>query len=536
MSEIQLGSGPSSSATHHITQTSRTLNRRYVTRPSNLAIEEAARSAKPTTAQPVTSTPSRLVNLRVHSADLIRANEQPSEPSAESSVAIVPVIPHVVELGSNASTNEAPASAPLDLTQVIPPEEVVESIPTEFPPETTEISTISTQTYYDDGTVTSTSIVATPVSDTDTEALAMSIAADYAAASLGSSSPTMINEPSTVPSADSIDAVARVASEAIATIRTATDPKEVAEQITSLKAFAEDIKSASSAPEMLELSNTIETFINVAMKSDKIQEEVQKKLAQDEAAKNQVKVTTSKPSTTTSKVTAKKPLATSKPVAKPAVKRTATRPSTRTAVRPSAKRVTKVARPQLVVDQDQALRKALRSVAAMDDEPTSQSKAAKKPQIKKKTSSKRFVLAFFCAVICVSAIIYFVGTNIPDISVKVAAMQTGIEATYPSYVPRDFSLSDISSENGKITLTFKGPDRASFTLTEEKSSWDSTTLLHNYVEPTWQSNYVTTHEQGITLYISGANAAWVNGGVLYKIDAPSNSLTKKQLRNIVISM
>lgn len=59
----------------------------------------------------------------------------------------------------------------------------------------------------------------------------------------------------------------------------------------------------------------------------------------------------------------------------------------------------------------------------------------------------------------------------PDISVKVAAMQTGIEASYPAYIPRDFSLNDVSSEEGKISISFKGPDRAAFVLSEEKSSW-----------------------------------------------------------------
>ena len=130
------------------------------------------------------------------------------------------------------------------------------------------------------------------------------------------------------------------------------------------------------------------------------------------------------------------------------------------------------------------------------------------------------------------------GSNIPDISVRVAAMQTGIQASYPSYVPRDYSLGDITSEDGKIALTFDGPDNASFVLIEEKSSWDSAALLRNYVEPTWQDDYTTTHEQGITIYISNSNsnAAWVNGGVLYKITSNSTVLTKKQVRNIVTSL
>ena len=40
MTEIQLKSGSSSASTHRLTQASHTLNRRYVERPSNLAIDE----------------------------------------------------------------------------------------------------------------------------------------------------------------------------------------------------------------------------------------------------------------------------------------------------------------------------------------------------------------------------------------------------------------------------------------------------------------------------------------------------------------
>ena len=79
MTEIQIGSGPSSNATHHITQPSKTLNRRYVERPSNLAIEEAAQAiADEHDAQAATTParPSRLVNLRLHASDLLEAEQQ----------------------------------------------------------------------------------------------------------------------------------------------------------------------------------------------------------------------------------------------------------------------------------------------------------------------------------------------------------------------------------------------------------------------------------------------------------------------------
>lgn len=492
MTEIQLGSGSSSSATHRLTQSSRTLNRRYVERPSNLAIEEAARAIArehEDEVTPVSQRPSRLVNLHVHASDLVQAIEEEQVNHTPE-----PTVTNIVEFGTTS------IESPADLNQIVPPEEEPES----YVPAVVESQAVMNQ-------------------PTNSEDLAMSIAADYAAASFDASTSTSTTN-------GSIDTIAQAASEAIAAIRTATDPSEIAEQVASLKAFADNIKANSSAPEMMELSDTIDKFVDVAMKSTKVQQEMEKRLLEEEAAaaKRQAALVTKTPAKKPAIVkktatVARKPIAKTSRSAKPAAK----------VARPATRRTTKTA-PKLVADEDQALRKALRSVASMDDESADQPLRKKLPR--RKTSKKRFALAFFCALLCVGGIVYFVASNIPDISVKVAALQTGIEASYPTYVPRDFSLRDISSENGKITLNFKGPEKATFTLTEEKSSWDSTALLRNFVEPTWNTNYITTHEQGLTIYISGANAAWVNGGVLYKITAPSNSLTKKQLRNIVTSM
>lgn len=514
MTKIQLGSGSSSATTHRITQPSSTLNRRYVNRPSNLIIEEAAQRTAIDSDQGVAA-PSRLVNLRLHAADLEQASESAPqlEPTQDT-----PITSRIIELGTTDGLTSA------EFSQIVP----AEAAPDE--PVVTETALV-VQPSYDTMTVSETTVVTAPMSPEDAEALAMNIAADYAAASMNSLAPST---PSTMSiaavSSNSIDSIAQAASEAIASIRMATDPDEIAEQISSLQSFADNIRANSAAPEMIELSDTIEKFISVAMKSSKIQAEVERKTSAKRASESKPKVS--------AKTTAKKTSASSLPAAttKPTPRSTAGRTRVAAPTRPVAKRAArKTARKPLTnTDQDQALRKALRSVSVMDDEPAP--KVSSRRSVAKKTSGKRFVIAFLCAAACVAAIVYFVGSSIPDISVKVAAMQTGIEASYPSYIPREYSLSDISSEEGRIVLVFKGPDKTSFTLSEEKSSWDSTTLLRNFVEPTWQENYITTHEQGVTIYISGANAAWVNGGVLYKIEASSNSLTKKQLRNIVTSL
>ena len=167
--------------------------------------------------------------------------------------------------------------------------------------------------------------------------------------------------------------------------------------------------------------------------------------------------------------------------------------------------------------KDQAIKKALASAAKTSESETKKAKKQKAPKVH--FGLGRVVLALSCAAAAVFAIVYFVNLNMPDISMRVAAMQTGIDAKYPGYVPRDFSLSDITSEDGKITLNFKN----SGTLT-------------NFVKDEYGENYSTVREQGLTIYISGSDAAWVNGGVVYKIDTTAGSLTKKQINTIATSL
>lgn len=191
--------------------------------------------------------------------------------------------------------------------------------------------------------------------------------------------------------------------------------------------------------------------------------------------------------------------------------------------------------------KDQAIRKALAAAAVEDD--TSQMESSKKGKSRTKSTNKlhfgfgRLVLALSCAAVAVFAIVYFVNLNMPDISLKVAAMQTGINASYPTYVPRDYSISSITSENGKITLDFVNRSNGgAFSLIEEASSWDSNALMTNYVADTFSDNYSMIREQGLTIYVDGSNAAWVNGGIVYKINTTAGELTNKQIRSIAVSL
>lgn len=161
----------------------------------------------------------------------------------------------------------------------------------------------------------------------------------------------------------------------------------------------------------------------------------------------------------------------------------------------------------------------------------------KKTSASKSHTFRNLFFASICSAAVVGAIAYFVNLNMPDISVKVAAMQTGIGASYPSYTPRDYTLSNVASDDGKrIVLTFTGPEDSSFTLTEETTSWDTTALLNNYVKRNFSSDFITLREQGITIYLDNDSAVWINGGILYQTKSTGTPLSKEQIRNLVVSL
>ena len=124
----------------------------------------------------------------------------------------------------------------------------------------------------------------------------------------------------------------------------------------------------------------------------------------------------------------------------------------------------------------------------------------------------------------------------PGISVQVAAMQSGLDAIYPSYIPKGFSLDGVKSEDERLALSFKSDDGRSFVLTEEKSSWNSSALESNYAKPLFKNNYSTIREQGLTLYVSDSNCVWVNGGKLFTISSTDAELSKTQLTSIATSL
>lgn len=157
----------------------------------------------------------------------------------------------------------------------------------------------------------------------------------------------------------------------------------------------------------------------------------------------------------------------------------------------------------------------------------------------KKTQSKKASRNFSIASASLALLLlggYFTYLNMPSLSVRVAAAQAGVQANYPSYHPDGYGRGVVAYQDGEVSVKFasnSGPQ--SFTITQEKTTWDSTAVKENFVNKNWGDNIDIVTEHGLTIYRKDSDAVWVNGGVLYKINGNA-PLSPKQIRDIAASM
>lgn len=172
------------------------------------------------------------------------------------------------------------------------------------------------------------------------------------------------------------------------------------------------------------------------------------------------------------------------------------------------------------------------AIAAALAKPTAKTKA-KRFNIR---LSRRFMIITGIAVILILGA-YLTYANIPSISVDFAASQAGISATYPQYLPDGYHLNQpVTYSDGQVVLKFQSNStNTGYTITQTRSSWDSSAVLDNVVKKAVGDNYVTTQDHGLTLYSYDNNAVWVNGGILYTI-ASTAPLSGEQIRNIATSL
>lgn len=141
---------------------------------------------------------------------------------------------------------------------------------------------------------------------------------------------------------------------------------------------------------------------------------------------------------------------------------------------------------------------------------------------------------------CVALVLlggYLTYLNMPNLSVRVAAAQSGVAASFPQYRPDGYRFDGpISYSPGEVTINFEsngGPQK--FTIKQKSSNWDSQAVLDNYVTKKSNNQYITSSESGLTIYTFDNKAAWVNKGIFYSIDGDA-PLSSDQVLRIAASM
>lgn len=165
---------------------------------------------------------------------------------------------------------------------------------------------------------------------------------------------------------------------------------------------------------------------------------------------------------------------------------------------------------------------------------TQSSSAPKKSFLQKHTRGLSVASASLAVIMVAGYITY---ANLPNLSVRIASANAGVDATYPTYQPSGYSLNGpVSFDSGEVSMKFTanaGPQE--FVVEQSKTNWDSSALLENLVRVQAKEDYSTYTDSGLTIYVYGTNAAWVNGGVLHTIEGNA-PLTNDQIRRIATSM
>jgi len=126
--------------------------------------------------------------------------------------------------------------------------------------------------------------------------------------------------------------------------------------------------------------------------------------------------------------------------------------------------------------------------------------------------------------------------NTANLTLRMASHKAGFAATLPGYRPSGFSVGRFAYSPGNVTIRFVSNSDVGrhFAIIEKPSSWDSDSLLNNFVATVGQ-DYQTVQAAGRTLYVVGSVATWVNNGIWYQVDT-GNALSPNQLIDLASSM
>lgn len=132
---------------------------------------------------------------------------------------------------------------------------------------------------------------------------------------------------------------------------------------------------------------------------------------------------------------------------------------------------------------------------------------------------------------------YLTYINIPNLSIRVAAANSGVDANLPAYQPAGYQIhGPIRYSDGEVSVAYKQMGgNSAYKLTQKPTDWDPVATLDNYVENDSKDDYQIHSVQGLTVYSYGKKAVWVNDGILHIIDG-NVPLPSQQVERIVASM
>lgn len=131
-----------------------------------------------------------------------------------------------------------------------------------------------------------------------------------------------------------------------------------------------------------------------------------------------------------------------------------------------------------------------------------------------------WVVVMLTVIVAASGAIYFAWSHIPAVSMKIASLRSSVEGSVPAYVPTGFKFAGpIQYQNGSLTMKYKTAESGeAFTLTENRSNLDSTSLKANIISPA--SQVQTFQVKGATIYYDSVKnvATWVSNGKQFQLN------------------
>lgn len=170
------------------------------------------------------------------------------------------------------------------------------------------------------------------------------------------------------------------------------------------------------------------------------------------------------------------------------------------------------------------------------------SRKTEKPARRQQSAASKFIRFSGLAVAGMAVLllgVYMLYTTVPGVSTQVAAAQTGVAASYPTYRPEGYDLTGpITAKDGKVAMTFgqTGSSTGSYTIMQEKTDQESD-ALGSAIKKEAGHDPAITRIDGLTIYTynNGNAAAWINKNVLYTIKSDT-PLTSTQVQQIATSM